>query len=65
MSGLLLCRDDNLWHRPTARGDSWWRPIACGEGIVLPGPEYTPEQVAERGGELCGVCAPEEVAVDA
>lgn len=60
MSGFLLCRDDNLWHRPTARGDSTWRPIRCGEGIVLPGPEYTAEQVAEKGGELCPACTGEE-----
>lgn len=61
-TGYILCRGDGLWHRPTAEDpDAWWRPIACGDGINLPGPEYSAEQVVEQGGDLCPAClaAPE------
>jgi hypothetical protein len=26
-----------VWHLAGAKGDSWWRPIKCGDGITLPG----------------------------
>lgn len=37
---------EGLWHIATAEGDSWFRPILCGEvgmGVIAPGPGYERE----------------------
>lgn len=59
-TALLLCRDEGVWHAAIGEdAEAIWRPIRCGDGIALPGPEHTPEQVADRGGSICVACVPQ------
>lgn len=36
-------RKGEIWHVAMPKGNPWFRPILCGEGILAPGPGYDRE----------------------